>query len=545
MPKYTIGDAPKQPAQSPAYTIGDAPPQTPDEQPQENSFQRGVDQITQINPANQTPGFWGHALTGIETLGGGVLSPLSLIAHPIRSAKMAVNSVQQGASLSNANPIFADTPSMQDSIAQGMHDNPSGTIENLIGGAMGGRLLGEIPGAASAAREAALGDPDAAALRGLRVGPSSPKALRTLSAVEGARPFLAGTKNLEDLQGRIPAAKAEIWKPYQEAVNKVGDRIVTGPDGPISIRDLEAERAQLSALNRGLKSGNPEALQLAQQKGMTAAQLLEREKAVQNALDPVLQEAGIDPFGIRKSFGQVKTVEGRVAGKSTLVEPKEPYGLGKIVKPMGVGPQGILKFRNPLGGFRDIAAGRPWWSGRPTDINLREAFRPSVAGAKPDFRAPMPLPAIPPLRLEANVPGNADFGEDFSHGNPFGMPAKGSAVTPEPARMAALPASAGNGEPLPMIMEKRTAPPDVFERTARTRVVPPRFAAPEIIPPARNGYAASPLGEITRRPLGVFGPTTPETLPETRVPIRPAGSEDRFFDEDLYPRGSHFAKKGK
>src|SRR5208282_4918313 len=125
---------------------------------------------------------------------------------------------------------------------------------------------------------------------------------------QGSRPFLKGATNLEDLQTKVPAAKAEIWGPYQKTVDSISGKKVTGPDGPTTVGALEKERLELSALNRGLKQQSPEAIQLAQQKGMTQAQLLDREKAVQGALDPHWEQAGIDAKQIRQTFGQVAQV---------------------------------------------------------------------------------------------------------------------------------------------------------------------------------------------------------------------------------------------
>ena len=237
----------------------------------------------------------------------------------------------------------------------------------------------------SAIRSAAIGDPDAAALRGMRVGPASPKALSTIRATQGARPFLHGAQSLEDVQARIPGAKSEIWGPYQKTIDAIGDKPVTGPDGPTTVRELEAERQQLSAINRQLKSRtpSPEAVKLAEQKGLNQAQALQRERAVQNALDPVLRDAGIQPKAIRQAFGQVSQIGERVSGKTTLAEPKQPYGFGKMANLSLEHP-----FQAPaqiLSGVRDLAAGRPWWSGSPTDVSLREAFRPNIM--KPDFGA--------------------------------------------------------------------------------------------------------------------------------------------------------------
>lgn len=108
---------------------------------------------------------------------------------------------------------------------------------------------------------------------------------------------------LASSQERIPASKAEIWAPYKQAINEIGDRPVKGPDGMTTVRALESERKQLSAINRGLKTGNPVSMQLAQQRGLDQASALERERAVTAALDPELQKVGIKPGEIRKAFG--------------------------------------------------------------------------------------------------------------------------------------------------------------------------------------------------------------------------------------------------
>ena len=207
-------------------------------------------------------------------------------------------------------------------------------LGNLVGGIGAGAGIGAATGlageGASMAREAAMGDPNAAALRGLQIGPKSPKTLSTLKSVEGARPYLKGAQSLEDLQSKISPAKAEIWEPYKKAIDTIGSKTVKGPDGPTTIGELEAERSQLSALNRGLKQQLPEAIQLAQQKGMTQAELLAREKAVQGALDPELASTGINPQLIRQTFGNVAQVGKQMSGKSTLIEKPQPSGFGKM-----------------------------------------------------------------------------------------------------------------------------------------------------------------------------------------------------------------------
>jgi hypothetical protein len=108
-----------------------------------NAFQRGVDDLTRIEPANTRPGIGGHILTAAGNVGGGVLSPLGVIAHPLQTAKSLVNTgVQAVEGPGSTTRVFSDTPSMQEGLAQGLMENPSGTIENLAGGALGGEALG-------------------------------------------------------------------------------------------------------------------------------------------------------------------------------------------------------------------------------------------------------------------------------------------------------------------------------------------------------------------------------------------------------------------
>jgi hypothetical protein len=80
--------------------------------------------------------------------------------------------------------------------------------------------------------------------------------------VQTARPYLQGVNSLEDLQTRIPQAKSEVWSPYQETTDKAGNQPVQGTDGPTTLAALEQVRLQLSASNRGLKTGDPNALQV-------------------------------------------------------------------------------------------------------------------------------------------------------------------------------------------------------------------------------------------------------------------------------------------
>jgi hypothetical protein len=325
-----------------------------------------------------------------------------LFVHPIEAAKSLAGT---GANLMDPTGTLAHAmgqPNIPETIKQ-MATHPIETAGGAVGGAVLGMGAGEIGAglgrAGSALRSAAIGDPDAAALRALNVPPKSPHVQSTLNAVAKSRPYLSGARNLEDLQSRIPPAKSEIWSPYQQGVEAIGDRPVQGPGGMSDVRGLEDERQQMSALNRDLRSRmpNPESVRLAEQKGMGQADLLQHERAVKAALDPELASTGIKPGAIRSTYGGVSKVGERVSGRSTIGEESQPYGLGKLSNIDITKPLSMVKPVFEAG--RDIVAGRPLFSGKPTDVAVRDAFR--AGGPKPDLgtlRAPS-LAAAQPLRL--------------------------------------------------------------------------------------------------------------------------------------------------
>jgi hypothetical protein len=436
----------------------------------------------QLNAPPTEPGWQGEVQNFGQHAARTLLSP---ILHPLDTAK----GIYDAASTAGAMPLINEGRSvMRDYRAGGIPRAVSGGLGDVAGMAIQGgmgELGGEALGAAgSGLREAAMGDPDVAALRGLGVTSKSPKALSTLSAVEGARPYLKGVQSLEDLQGRIPLVKNEIWGPYQEAVEN------SSPE----VQQLEARRQEISAQLRTLKQGGPEAVALAQQKGLTQAGLLAEEKAIKTQLDPELQKAGVDPAGIRKAFSQVSTVGNpKIMGRSTLAERPQPYGFGRMTNITLAKPR--TWFGEPAQGVRDLAAGRPLWSGSPTDVNLREAFR--TGGPKPDFRAPMPKPLVKPLQLEANVPGNADYGDEGLMSGPItGTPAPRVNTPEAPIPRLRLPASTTPGRVRPMIWGKA---------------------------PYHGEYLPMPE--------------------ETTSPIWPPGSEFQGEEEpDYFPRGSKFNK---
>jgi hypothetical protein len=530
--------------------------------PQGNAIQRAFDNLTTVTPQQDanTPAL----LKPLAHFGAGAIQgATSPFVHPAQTVEGLGHAIMHP--VDTAQSMWASAK-----------EDPAKAVGNLVGGAVTGDAVAEgmaaIPKVGSAIRTAAIGDPDVAALKGLRVGPASPKSLSTLKSVEGARPYLQGVRSLEDAQSRVPLAKAEIWNPYQQAIDSIGGKQVMGPDGPTTIGDLENERLQISANLRTLKSGTPEGIQLAAQKGMNQADLLAREKAVQAALDPHLEQAGIDPKAIRGTFGNVAQVGGRLSGKSTLAEASQPYGFGKMAKIDLAHP--LQTPQNIASGVRDLVAGRPWWSGKPTDVNLSEAFR--TGGPKPDFRAPasaMPW-ETPPKQLEANVPGNAGYG-DIDRGSMAGIPHPGPQVPPAPRVFAQLPETGSEPNWMRRYVEPpepstiRPMPPEVFKQLPEraspgetqpyiahrtiergpsgelTRVAPPEFLRPsEPMPMART---VSPSGEVRTVPRALLPEKTfPDNTPppETLTHAFPAGSEFRGNPETpYYPAASAFRAK--
>jgi len=338
----------------------------------------------------------------------GLVSPF---VHPIDTLKgiFRMTPIGQGVDMLRGKPTALDET--VDSTVNDFKDNgASKAIPHLLGqGAgsfIGGELTGEafrgIPKVSTAVRTAAIGDTDAAALRGMRVPANGKKVLPMQSAVQTARPYFQGVDSLTDLQSRVPAAKNEAFGPYRQTLDAVGSNLMMGPDGMTTIQALEDERQQLSAMNRGLRTGDPAALQLAQQKGLSQADALAREKLVQAHLDPELSRYGIDPQGIRQTYSAISRIGNQIEGRSTLLEKPQPSGFGRMANIDLKSPKTWLG--EPMAGVRDLIAGRPAFSMSPTDVGIREGF--ANAGPKPNFGQYTPIKPIgllkpPPIELGA------------------------------------------------------------------------------------------------------------------------------------------------
>ena len=339
-------------------------------------------------------------------------------------------------------------------------------VGGLGGGVAGGWGASEL---SPLVRSLAIGDPDVPLARGLGItsrtrtglsalqsaGQAEPGEI-SLEEAQGARPYGQGAKNLEDLQSKLSSARTEINAPLNQALDLVGNKRVSGPDGPKTISALETERRQLSAQLDSLRRKDPVAAQRAIQKGQSEADLKTRYDDIVNVMTPHLDSTGIDSRAIRMQDAQVASTLSRVAGRTTLPEQTQPYGFGKMAN---------LSLQKPLqapgeilGGLRDIAAGKPLWSGRPTDVNIQQGF--SSAGQKPSFSFPRPD--------FGKIPLGAEFGVPQSGASPIDLPSVAGAQL----RPMVKPATgyAGGGEiPLESVAGAQLRPKRPYDPFAINR----------------------------------------------------------------------------
>jgi hypothetical protein len=269
--------------------------------------------------------------------------------------------------------------------------------------AIGQAAVDLVPLAAGALRgpvRALASDPEGSMLRG--VAPPAAKGIRTLKSYEAVKPLLKGAQNLEDLQRRTVEAQARAWKPYSDALSRIGVKQVLLPtkgttQGGVltTVSELEKMRREVSAQLDTVRSANPIKQQLAIQQGLNAADLTEKYNRILSVLDPELRKAGIDPVGIRKLHGQINDIRRPIEGKTTVGQPNKPYGIGKIAE-HPFRPSSYPK------ALEDLGAGRPTFYGKPTDVDIQEAFR--TAKIPKRVRPKLAPPAIPANTLPPIAP---------------------------------------------------------------------------------------------------------------------------------------------
>jgi hypothetical protein len=252
------------------------------------------------------------------------------------------------------------------------------------------------------------------------VGQAEPGEI-SLEEAQGARPYGQGAKNLEDLQSKLSSARTEINAPLNQALDLVGNKHVSGPDGFTTMSRLESQRRQITDQLDRLRNLSPEQQQIELGKGGTLAGLKAKRNAIVDAMTPHLDSTGINSRAIRQQDAQVASTLSRVANRTTLPEEPKPYGIGRMLN-IKWSPNTWIG--EPAQGLRDIAAGKPLWSGRPTDVNIQQGF--STAGQKPSFAMPRP-------DFEKVAPG-AEFGPAQIGGNPIDVQSVAGSQNPSVLR---------------------------------------------------------------------------------------------------------------
>jgi hypothetical protein len=527
-----IPDAPQ--SAQPDFIPDAAPLQKPSYPPTEPK--EGFLEHTLGTLKNQAYGFVEPLMTGVDAYnqarkaGQGVLSslgtgavassaeegpvPLSRIAN---MANVATGEEYRRERARSMNPVYSTlAPIVAPAVGINLQDMEH---QADIGNTAGVFAAGAVPAAEAlgaygisrglpAVRNAAMEEPDVAAQRAL--APPKARAIRAQGNLAVARPYLQGAQDLEDLQAKIGPAKSEIWNPYAKAVQDRANVVVDGPDGPTSIADLEQQRLETSAQLDSVRNMKASDTQTAMQKNQIAKELSDRYDAITDALDPVLRSTGIDPKLIRQTFGNVKGISKLVEGRNTLTERDQPYGFGRISNISLAKPRSWLG--EPMQGVRDLIAGRPLWSGKPTDIAVKEGFR--VGGQKPNlvpggvFNPPLTsadrmLPAV----------GQTGFGNALDETQASGVPN----MVPRPIELGATNEVSNSG-PLARIGGRAYTSP----RSALYTPPPaPWNGQPTegTSPPPPFAQKAYPLAKIPGNvPRTVYGPSGQNIEPASTPP---------------------------
>ena len=476
--------------------------------------------LTESHPVNDllsgASNFGAGVLNGIKNLPQAVIAPLKMLTagNPGLSARDVFTQPPPGSQI----------PQMAQETRQFAHDvktNPAQTLTyaagNLAGPAaltggmeelapIGMRAAGEV---GSSLRKAAIGNPDVPLARGLgitsrtrgganamaSVGEHDPLA-PSLEEAQGARPYAKGATSRSDAEQKLTAARTEVNAPLNKALQLVGDKKVIGPDGPTTINALEQERAMLSDRLNSLRRMSPGEQRIELGKEGSIADLQARKDAVTNAMTPHLDNTGIDSRAIRQQDAQIASTLSRIQGKTTIAEEPQHYGFGKLQDLGNFGggttPFDLLKPAKTLfSAGRDIVAGKPLWSGRPTDVNIQQGF--SMAGPKPEFAMPRPDFQINPL--EGNYPGMV----------------KRPMLGRGPIQLGSGPDTSG---PIPF------TPPPVDAGTTASRLgrlLPEKTGGPfelEYYPEMTNGENAAAMRHAIRN-----FPSKPLMLPEKASPV--------------------------
>jgi hypothetical protein len=346
-----------------------------------------VDQALAPQASDGTFGTAAHNVLG--TAASTLLAP---VMHPVDTAKGLATAALKSSPLGMVYELAHGGPTQDRQQQADAVADPARTLETGAGQLLGMGAAAGLGGLADASTDAiARGlEPNTrvSAMEGFRIPSGSPKAEPLLGKIELAKPYLQGTDSLKDLQSRLPAAKSEVYQPYEDFINANRHASIDGPNGPSTIGDLYDRDKEITAQLGQIKS-DPLAMQQAAQKGLNQADLINEQKAIRSKLFPAAEDAGVKASEINKTYGALKSVEKSVAGKNTDLVPNEPMGVGRI-RNLSI-KQPFKAIDEILPALRDINQGR-FWSGNPVDLGIRDTF--ANAGPKPDLGQYEPLPRL-------------------------------------------------------------------------------------------------------------------------------------------------------
>jgi hypothetical protein len=390
----------------------------------ENSLQREADNLTKIEPFDARPGFIGHLKTAAGNFGGGVLSPLSLAAHPIQSGKSVINTISQGLHVPEP---FSDTSSMGESFIQNARENPTGTAENLAGSLVSGKLAGDIgtPALRNIGEGAQSG---AEGIINRTIGATKPDFARGANPGQG---YFQGRLGPSMSMGSI-ADKAEAAR--EGVGQQIGNAIDAGTGTGIRIAPMKAAQAIGGPINRAhaVLSGPG---------GGSVAPLEELSSTFRPALQNAVQSGGFTPrelFDLKRNVAQntswgdptqigLKSVrQGITGGVSGLLSDEIPelrplnsayQNLSKLADrasyraDTGIAPltrMGRRMAEGALGGGLAVESGHPLLAAAPLmldSVPVRTTFASGLhAGGRLLPAGEIPLRVAPPAAAISRIP---------------------------------------------------------------------------------------------------------------------------------------------
>jgi hypothetical protein len=544
-----------------------------------NSLQRNLDNLS--TPDARKEEWQGPVRTGIDRFSQGVASSvLPMISHPIQSGIGIIKSL--GNAMSNSGGTaegFAREfarPIVEGAVQNYVENGPAKAIPNLVGQGVGGWAAGELGGAGTKA----IVKPIAA-----RVGPAmqtlaeenlnrrmAPSTNDTSYGQNPGRGVLAsgiGPSTRQGLLRKIGEAKESTGEMIGNAVRGADSnanapllsskKLASSIDGPISGRIAEVT-------GPGRATASPEVPYQIFREGMQdaapgATAPIYGPNAPENVLPSDLwkttrnidKNTRFNPDPEIESANEIKrNVRGGLRRQLETVDPNiKP--LSQNYGDLSSSETAIERENSPMfrasgirGILHDTLDSYPVNTAVSSGIYKAGGMLKRIGGIPESPMGPNWTPRVEavPHKLEANVPGNADFGDDFTQGRFTPRPVRTGQAPP--SRLA-LPDETNAGEAQPMVgvlkhpgqQRSFTPPSDVITAPGQYLRPEPTPSQPRIFSP--EGIRTAPRALL---PGGFDTPPTPEP---TTAHIYPAGSQFRAqpIETPVYPPASQFRGKAQ